>query len=57
MATVEQIAIIKMNPNVPVRALAERVGLSKSQVHTLRTQVVGISADGGMVVITKRVAA
>jgi hypothetical protein len=56
MATPEQLAIIKLNPGVPVRRLAEQLGLSKSRVHQLQQQVASISTDGSVVVITKRVA-
>lgn len=56
MPTVEQIAVIKSNPNMSVRKLAERVGLSKSYVHHLQKQVQSISTDGAVVVITRRVA-
>ena len=54
-ATPQQIAAVKMaGTSVPVRMLAEQVGLSKSTVHRLRRDVAEVTANGSVIVITRR---
>lgn len=54
-ATPAQIAAVKMaGTSVPVRILAEQVGLSKSTVHRLRRDVAEVTANGSVIVITRR---
>lgn len=55
-ATPAQIAAIKLvGTSVPIRKLAEQIGLSKTTVHRLQHQVAEISSDGKVIVIIKRV--
>jgi DNA-binding Xre family transcriptional regulator len=54
MPTPEQISQILSRPDLSCRALAERVGISKSSVNVIQRSIAGIDIGKTQVVITRK---